>query len=169
MEWNMSTPFEDLEFIADYLPDEGESVVVSRRNGELVCQSVSATNGQEGISDAELYGRLVLANERLGRLSVVPVWICLLGAFALCVAFFHLSQVGWQGWYVAVGVAAITALLGSTWVAILRARLFRREIVPMLDNQMRRRGFNRFALVGAIRQHPELGALLTELARGIEK
>lgn len=163
----MSSPFEELEYLADYLPEEGESVVVTRRNGELVCQAISTASEKEGVADTELYGRLVLANERLDRLNVVPLWSCALGAFVTAVAFFQFTHIGWPGWYVAVGIAAVAGLACSSWIAVRRERLFRREIVPMLDRQMRHGGFTQYALVGAIRQHPELSALLTELSRGV--
>src|SRR5262249_47685792 len=148
------------------LPDEGESLMVTRRDGELVCQTVAANSTPDGISDAELYGRLVLANERLNRLGIVPLWSCGLATFAVCVAFFQLSGIGWPGWYAGAGILAVAALSCSAWIAARRDRLFRRDVVPMLEAQMRRRKLNRYALVGAIRQHPELSSLLTELARG---
>ncbi|MGQ0637530.1 MAG: hypothetical protein ACT4QC_23225 [Planctomycetaceae bacterium] len=164
----MNTPYEDLEFLAEYLPDEGESVVVTRKDGELVCQSVAAPSGPAGISDAELYGRLVLANERLAALALVPVWSCLLGALAIAGAFFRFSGLGLEAWYVALGLAALASLIGSSWMAIRRRNLYRREVHPMLESQLRRRGASRFLLVGAIRQHPELACLLSEVVRATD-
>jgi hypothetical protein len=166
MESRMNTPFEDLEYLADYLPDEGESVVLTRRDGELVCQSVAASSAPEGISDAELYGRLVLSNERLVALALVPVWSCLLGGLAVGGALFHFSGLGLEAWYVALGLAALASLVGSSWTVVRRRKLFQRAIRPMLENQMRRRRCSPFLMIGAVRQHPELACLLTELVRG---
>jgi hypothetical protein len=67
---------------------------------------------------------------------------------------------------VALGLAALASLIGSTWTAIRRKNLFEREIRPMLESQARRRGLSRYVLLGAIRQHPELACLLTEVVRG---
>jgi hypothetical protein len=161
----MSTPFEDLEYLADYLPEEGESVVVSRRGGDLVCQPVHAESYRDGIADAELYGRLVLANERLNGLSAVPYWSCLFAAVGFCLALFGWTDVGWNGWYLALAVIATAVLGGSTWAAQRRRRFYQEDVRAMLDSQMRRRQINRYVLVGAVRQHPELSTLLDELSR----
>jgi hypothetical protein len=162
----MSTPYEELENLAEFLPEEGESLIVSRRGGELVCQPLNPEEGsREGIADGELYGRLVLANERLGALAAVPVWTCMGIAFAACVAFHKLTGIGWEGWYVDVAVAFLAAMSFTVWATIRRRRLYAAEIRPMLDSQLRARGLNRFAIVGALRQHPELRCLLDELSR----
>lgn len=165
----MNTPFEDLEYLADYLPEEGETVVVTRRDGELVCHQVASETAQAGVADAELYGRLILANERLTDLALVPMWVCLLAAFGIDIAFFQLSGVGWHGWYVAVGIAAVAGLTCTTWIAVRRRNHYRKQIRPMLERQMRKRGLNQFALVAAVRQHPELACLLTEVSRGAQE
>ena len=70
----MSTPFEELEYLSDYLPEEGESVIVTRRAGELVCESGPGGRYGDGLLDPELYGRLVQWNLRLSSLSVLPIW-----------------------------------------------------------------------------------------------
>jgi hypothetical protein len=161
----MNTPFEELEYLADFLPEEGESMVVSRRGGELVCQPVQTENYRDGIADAELYGRLVLANERLNGLAVVPFWSCLFAALGCCVILFEWTDMGWNGWYLALAAAATAVLGGGAWAAQRRRRFYQKVVRAMLDNQMRRRHINRYALVGAIRQHPELSTLLDELSR----
>lgn len=161
----MNTPFEDLEYLSDYLPDEGESVIVTRRGGELICQPMQGDTYREGVGDSELYGRLVIANEHLSRLAVVPLWTSLFVAFAAAVAFYQLSGVGWEGWYVALAIGASGLLAGMSWVSRRRRQVFETDIRLMLDSQMRRRSLNRFALIGAIRQHPELATLLDEISR----
>ena len=55
----MNSPFEELEYLADYLPDEGEAVIVVRKDGELVCEAFQREKYQEGITDPEFYGRLI--------------------------------------------------------------------------------------------------------------
>jgi hypothetical protein len=160
----MGTPFEELEYLSDFLPDEGESLVVSRRGGELVCQPLERDGGREGVSDGELYGRLVLANERLAGLAAVPVWSCLGACFALCAAFHELTGIGWSGWYVDAAIAFFSALGCSTWIAHRRRRLYRKSIGPMLEAQFRNRDLNRFALVGSIRQHSELRTLFDQVS-----
>lgn len=161
----MSTPFEELEYLSDFLPDEGESLVVSRRGGELVCQPLQPESYRDGISDAELYGRLVLANEHLNGLNSLPFWSCLFAATGVCLALFEWTDIGWNGWYLALAVVAMAAVGGSVWAAQRRRRFYQEFVRAMLDSQLRRRQINRYVLVGAIRQHPELSTLLDELSR----
>ena len=58
----MNNPYEDLEYLAEFLPEEGESVIVTRRRGQLVCESYFETHAtppaQAGLIDREFYGRL---------------------------------------------------------------------------------------------------------------
>lgn len=159
----MNSPFEDLEYLADYLPDEGEAVVVIRRGGELICEPFRQEAWREGISDSELYGRLVQANERLAVLGVLPLWVSTLAAFCLCVAFHHLTKIGWSGWYADLGIGLLALIGFFSWMRHRRRQLFRNEIRPMLETQMRRRELQKFSVIGAIRQHSELSSLLDEL------
>lgn len=164
----MNTPFEDLEFLADYLPDEGETVVVTRRGGELICQPVRQESFREGVTDAELYGRLILANERLNTRGTLPIWIGLLLTFATCLTFHRLTGMGWEAWYVDASIAFFAAMAVTGWIVIRRRLLFRRDIRPMLENQFRLRGLNRFTVIGSVRQHPELRTLLDEMTTWAE-
>lgn len=159
----MNSPFEDLEYLADYLPDEGEAVVVIRRGGELICEPFRDEAWREGISDPELYGRLVQANERLSARGVVPMWSSALLAFCLCIAFHHLTEVGWSGWYADLGIGFLAAMGCVSWIRHRRRQLFRDQIRPMLEAQLRRRDLRRYAVIGAIRQHSELKHLMDEL------
>jgi hypothetical protein len=49
----MFTPFEELEHLAEYLPDEGESVLITRKDGELVCTEWSSGELRDGIDAPE--------------------------------------------------------------------------------------------------------------------
>ncbi len=63
----MNTPFEDLEYLADYLPDEGEAMLVSRRDGEGV-----DTKGRDPVLPTLCFVIVVLAIlAALGR-SAMP-------------------------------------------------------------------------------------------------
>jgi hypothetical protein len=161
----MHTPFEDLEYLADFLPEEGEAVVVTRRHGELVCRPLQEESFREGVTDAELYGRLVLANERLNACGTIPLWIGALVALVLCLAYHEFTGIGWEGWYVDASIAFFAGLGAFTWIGMSRRRIFERDIRPMLEDQVRRRGINRYALIGSIRQHAEMRTLLDDIAR----
>lgn len=161
----MSTPFEELEYLADYLPDEGESVVVTRRSGELVCESLLQSQHPDGISDPEFYGRLVQCNERLNSQSAMPMWCCVIFFFWACVAVHQWSGLGWNGWYLDVGLGLIVLLGCFSWIRRRQTALFGTEIRPMLNWQIRRRRLDRYVILGAMRQHSELRTLLDEMSR----
>lgn len=161
----MPTPFEELEYLADYLPDEGESVVVSRREGELVCESTFHGQFHDGISDPEFYGRLVQCNERLNQLSAGPLWWAVILGFWLCVVVHKLTRLGWEGWYLDVGVGLMVMMACFAWIRRRQAAVFVTEMRPMLNYQLRQRRLDRFSLLGALRQHPELRTLMSEMSR----
>jgi len=159
----MSTPFEDLEYLADYLPEEGEAVIVARRDGELVCEPYSATSSETTL-DPELYGRLVHANVRLAAVGTTPLGVSVIAAFALCVAIHQIFQLGWNWWYVDVGIILLTLLCGARWIEERQKRLFLRRIQPVLAAQLRQRGMQKYVLIGILRQRPELRRLLDAIA-----
>lgn len=161
----MNTPYEELEYLADYLPDEGEAVLVTRREGELVCESYQRESTVPGLSDPEFYGRLVQANERLNTVGARPLWASVLFLFWACVAVHQVGGLGWEGWPYDAGLALMTPAGCFAWIKARQARVFRDEIYPIIRWQFRRRGLDRYTLIGAIRHHPELRTLLDELVR----
>lgn len=72
----MFSPFEELEYLAEYLPDEGEVVLITRQSGDLVCKPLMDNDLRDGISDTQLYGFLIQANERLELAQRTPIWFC---------------------------------------------------------------------------------------------
>src|SRR5579872_1940670 len=153
----MTTPFEDLEYLADYLPDEGEAVIVARRGGELICEPLRQDSPQERALDAELYGRLVQANERLKSVGAPALWgTALMLIFGACLALHKSADVAWEGWYFDVGILLAGGAVCYGWIQLRQRRLFREQIRPMLDAQLRCRGINRYGLMGVARQHAEL-------------
>lgn len=160
----MSTPFEDLEYLADFLPEEGETMLVTRHDGELTCEPFRQDSGREGIADSEFYGRLVQASERLSVLGRMPLWICLVSWFWVCVAFHLSTGIRWTGWFLDVGTGIMVLMGCLCWIRHRQKRLFQGEIRPMLESEIRRRGLQKYAVIGAIRQHPEMRSLMDELS-----
>jgi hypothetical protein len=156
----MSTPFEEIEQLADLLPEEGEALLVSRRDGELVCEPFRPDAIREGLTDAELYGRLVQANERLDALTRWPLWVTAAGLFLTCTVWHLFTGISWRGWYVDVGLTLIGVMSSVRWIHSRQLHLFRTQITPMLDAQTDRRDGSKFALIGAVRQHTELRTLM---------
>ena len=187
----MKSPYEELEYIADHLPDEGEAVVVSRQRGEIVCeayreptptsqpqvaQKVAAVvppfptapiveNNLPGLTDPALYGRLLQANERLKGCVWSYIWPWVLSIYWLCVGCHWLTTSGWSTWYLDIGIALIVSIGAIVWIQHQQWKLFHNEICPVLERQMAERETNKYKLLSEMRQHPELKLLVTVLSR----
>ena len=164
----MFTPFEELEYLAEYLPDEGETVLVTRRGGELVCEPYQRDAAKPVISDTAFYGRLVQANERLAAAAMLPVCSTVLLTFGACVAVHKLTGIGWNGWFLDVGLTLVAFVACGVWIRIRRVRLFQTAIRGMLSRQLRITRGNSYTLLGEMRPHPELTTLAKELYRWID-
>lgn len=159
----MFSPFEELEYIADFLPEDGESVVISREGGELHCKPFQPNDLCDGIQDAKLYGFLVQANERLASVGTFPIWVMVTGMIWLCIALFASGLMGWSQWYVVPGLS-VPILYGCVaWIRQRQHRLFRLEILPALHRELYQRNISRYALLAGVRQHAEFRTLLDEL------
>lgn len=163
----MNTPYEDLEAIVDHLPDEGEAVVILRRGGSLHCEPFRPQERQPML-DPELYGRLVQAATRLDQLGERVVWLFVMAAFWVAVAYHHVSGTGLAGWYVDVGILLVAIGAYTLLLELRESHLFRTEIRPMLELQLRKRDLSRFVFIGAVHEHPELKPLFGHLARWVD-
>jgi len=161
----MFTPFEELEYLAEYLPEEGESVLISRKDGELVCQPWRTEGLRDGIEEAPLYGLLVQANERLNARANLPLWATGLGLFWLLVTLFTVGGFGWNSWFLVPGLG-LFALWGCfLWIRQRQRTTFQHELRPRIDHAMRQRGIDPHALTAGMRQHAELRTLLDEFVQ----
>lgn len=161
----MFTPFEELEYLADFLPEEGESIIVTRQFGELKCESFGADSLRDGIDDAELYGKLVQANEQLNAQGIRPIWGCLLGWFWMSATLFVLGGFGWGEWYLPVGLAMLAASACYHWIHLRQRHMFEQQIAPQLRQEMERAQISLHALIAGVRQHVEFRTLLDELVQ----
>lgn len=159
----MFSPFEELEFLAEYLPDEGETVLVTRQDGELVCQPHRCDDLREGVADPELYGRLVQANERLNAQGMLPLWGSIGGMVAAGILLHGVLGLGWSEWYAIPGIAFLAMYGCFSWIRRRQRQLFRNELMPRLLVELHRRNLDRFSLIAGVRQHAELRTLLDEL------
>ena len=164
----MKTPFEELEFLADYLPEEGESVVVSRHAGELQCESLVAENARTGIDHPEFYGRMVQANLRLEACISLPCWAAISLFFCGAVLLQISGLLGWGYWYAYAGLALVALAGTRSWIATRQQQLFRTEICPMMAWQLQRHRLEKFALIGALQQHTELRHLAYYMTRWLD-
>ena len=161
----MFSPYEELEYLADYLPDEGEIVLVTRESGELVCKPWTRHDLREGVDDAGLYGFLVQANEQLAAASAFPIWAVSIGILWLGILLHGIVDLSVDYWYLVPGIA-FPAVFGCVlWIRKRQHLFFRDRILPKLQQELRRRELHLFALIAGVRQHSELRTLLDELIR----
>ncbi|WP_437204392.1 hypothetical protein [Planctomicrobium sp. SH664] len=159
----MNSPYEELEYLADHLPEEGETLLVSRESGELICKSVSRSNLRGGIEDAELYGLLVKANERLHAAGVLPLWLSVIGVVWAGILLHLMHLLSWSGWFFVPGLAFVLLFAVFQWIRIRQRKLFRQKILPGLRPSLLQHGISPAALIAGVRQHVELRAVLDEL------
>lgn len=163
----MFSPYEELEYLSNFLPDEGEAVLVLREEGELICKPWCRGNLRDGIDDADLYGRLVFANERLNLAGALPLWAGSLGLVWAAITLHGLLGFGWAYWYLVPSLAPLVLYGCFQWIRYRQHRAFRDEILPPLRAEMSRLQITPHALMAGIRQHAELRTLLDELVRWV--
>lgn len=163
----MLSPFEELEYLSDFLPEEGEAVVVSRQAGELVCEPLQPDSLREGITDPRLYGVLVQANERLNALGALPIWVTVIGFFWLCAGLAALEKLDWQQWFLVPCIGLLLLPACIAWIRYRQHRMFTRELLPLLESVLYGHRTDPHAFLGAVRQHEEMRTLMDELIRWI--
>lgn len=165
----MATPFEELEYLSEHLPDEGESVLITRKDGELLCETRASDGLRDGIDEAELYGLLVECNERLTMRAARPLWATTFVTFATLVTLFTVGGLGWSSWFLVPG-AVFVALWGCfTWIRSRQLRLFARELRPRIAAAIEEREIDTHSLIAGMRQHGELRTLLDLFIAGVER
>jgi hypothetical protein len=161
----MFSPYEELEYLSDYLPEEGEVVLLTRQSGELVCKPYGHTDLREGIEDAELYGALVQANERLQLIGQLPFWLAAIILFWLVILVHGVMQVSWDNWYLMPAAGFLLFYGAMSWTRMRQRRMFRSQILPAIIQELARRRIRPYALIAGVRQHGELRTLLDGLVR----
>lgn len=164
-EFPVFSPYEELEYLADFLPEEGEMVLLTRQSGELVCKPWSNADLRDGIDDSELYGFLVQANERLHTAGAFPLWVGLMGILWLAILLHGVIGLDWTYWYLTPGVSVPLLFAVVHWIRHRQQKLFVRGILPPLRRELSKRRIPYFSLLSGVRQHGELRSLLDELVR----
>jgi hypothetical protein len=162
----VNTPYEELEYVAEFLPEEGEAIVLVRRNGDLVCEPFQKDQIRPALSNqVEFFGHLVQANERLWALAVYPVWCCAALFLLTCILVHKLTWIGWSGWYWDVGIGLLTIGICYIWIRFRRSRYFHNQLQPMLVQHMRRCSIEKYSLIGDVRKEAKLKSLMAEMWR----
>lgn len=159
----MNNPYEDLEYLAEFLPEEGESVVISRRRGQLVCESyfepMSGYTPQQSLVDRELYGRLAVVNARLQAQWQTPALITALLFYWLSVASYRLAGLNWSAWQHGLGLAIVMAFACYVYVQWSTRRYFVSQVCPQLQKWMSEHQLDKYTLIAWLTMHRNLSAL----------
>lgn len=161
----MFSPYEELEYLADFLPEEGETVMISRQQGELVCKPCNREQLRDGVDEADLYGRLVQANERLAAAHSLPLWVGVIGLVWISIALHVGLGLGWNMWFVVPGLSFPVMFSCLQWGKQRQGDVFRSQVLPGIRYEINRRQISIYQLISGVRQHAELRNLLDELVR----
>ncbi len=159
----MFSPYEELEYLSDYLPEEGEAVLVVRESGELICKPWNQSDLRDGIHDSQLYGMLVQANERLNAVGSTPLWVAGFALIWLAIIVHGVLGIGWDRWYLVPGCSIPILYAALFWTKKRQQAYFQNAILPMLQTELRNRQTPFYSLVAGIRQHEEFRCLLDEI------
>lgn len=165
----MSSPFEELEYLADFLPEEGESVVVSRRRGQLVCETLLEpspfTSTPSSQIDRGLFGRLATINARLKNLKTGPILVTLLSCYWICVVMHRFFAIGWSGWYLDLGLGLLMGVACYLYVQYRQRKYFLEIICPLMKQLMQDHQLEKYSLIAYLSQHRNLSSLASAFTR----
>ncbi len=165
----MNSPFEDLEYLADFLPEEGESVIMSRRRGQLVCETylepTPFPSTPPGRIDRELFGRMTTINTRLRNLKIGPVLVTLLSYYWLCVMMHRVFSLGWAGWYLDLGLGLLMSVSCYLYVQFRQRKYFLEIVCPLMKQLMQDHQLEKYSLIAYLSQHRNLSTLASAFTR----
>lgn len=161
----MFTPFEELEYLSEYLPEEGECVLVTRQDGELHCTEWHGDRLRDGIDDASLYGLLVQCNEALNARATLPLWATGVGVFWLLTVAFVVGGLGWDRWFLVPGAGLTGLWMCFLWIRLRQRWTFQSQLLPRIQAAVRARQIDVSSLLAGMRQHAELRTLLDQFAQ----
>jgi len=166
----MNNPYEELEYLADFLPDEGEAVIVSRRRGQLVCETyfepMTTSNSSQGQQiDRELYGRLSMVESRLKLLWQTPAMVSVLAFYWVCVVLHRVFELGWSAWYLDLGLGMMIVAGCYHYVQYQRRRYFLEAVCPALQKWMVDHQLDKYTLIAWLTAHRNLSTLREALTR----
>lgn len=159
----MFSPYEELEYLSEYLPAEGEVVLVTRQSGELVCKPWAQNDLRDGIQESQLYGFLVQANERLVAARSTPLWFMSIAVVWLTIMLHGVLGFGWGQWYILPGLTFLLVFGCRHWIHRRQQAYFQNAILPKLEAELQNRRIPFYSLVAGIRQHEEFQMLLDEI------
>ncbi len=172
------TPYEEIESIADFLPDEGKSVTLTRRKGQLVVEDLSSRRqhqddvnrerqlaAKQKLAEETLIGHLVQSKERLQHASLRTPVVFLVMTYAICVGL-HMYY-GWSAINFPVVLSVIFFSGLAYWCNEQREvkRRFIYQVCPELDRVLTERNVDKFQLLGILKRDPEMAPLTRAISR----
>jgi hypothetical protein len=173
------TPYEEIETIADFLPDEGKTVTLTRRKGQLIVEDASLHQKQQQdlmiqermlaakqrVAEETLFGHLVQASERLQHYSIKSFLFTLLAIYSVSVGVHY--YMGWSAVNIPV-VVGMALVFVSGYLLNERAELKKRfiyHVCPELDRVLTDRNIDKYQLLGIMRNNRDLAMLARAISR----
>lgn len=172
------SPYEEIETIADFLPEEGQSITLTRRKGQLVVDDVTQKNRQQDaltqerlrqakqrVAEETLFGHLVQANERLQNFSIKNFLFAILLTYATSMGLSW--YLGWESMNAGV-VVGVTLTILAGFVLNERNEVKKRfvyQVCPELDRVLTERNIDKFHLLGMMKNHKDLAPLARAISR----
>ena len=157
----MASPYEDFEQIADFLPSEGRAVILFRENGELHAEPY-AERPDEATFDDMTMGALLVANTKLDNVGTHVVWGVGVGLFVLLGVCWKAFEMGAAFWWLHVALTLGAFFVYTRWVESQEAVVFRREVLPLLQDIQQMHCLNDHALLAVLTTYGDLRDLAEE-------
>lgn len=165
----MNNPYEDLEYLSENLPDEGESVIISRRRGQLVCEpfmdSQTSSESTAGVINREFYGRLVATNAKLRHFWSRPLILALLLIYAVSIGMQQFFHLGWSDWVLYLAAATVILVSVGSLVRFRQRIYFRSIVCPLLQQLMSDHQIDKYSLIAYLSTQRQLGPLYVAMTR----
>ncbi|MBL4886051.1 MAG: hypothetical protein JKY95_16145 [Planctomycetaceae bacterium] len=165
----MNSPFEDLEYLADFLPEEGESVLMTRRRGQLVCETYIEPASSQAAStasvDRELFGRMTTISARLNQLKTGPILVTVLSYYWMCVLMHRTLNLGWSGWYLDLGLGLLLGVSCYLFVQFRQRKYFLEIVCPLMKQLMQDHQLDKYSLIAYLSQYRNLTTLASAFTR----
>jgi hypothetical protein len=118
----------------------------------------------------ELYGMLLLANQKISNVGTAAVWLMIVGTITVCVGIHKnwvdniagIDIVKLQGWGVYVLITIVTFILFSFYTGI-RERGEYQRIKPEIIKYLRTQGISIYSLLAKIEDDPNLSSIAEQL------
>jgi hypothetical protein len=127
---------------------------------------------ESGLRDEheELYGMLLLANQKIGNVGTAAVWLMIVGTITVCVGIHKnwLDNIGgidiakFQGWGVYVLITVVTFILFSFYTGV-RERGEYQRIKPEIIKYLRQQQISIYSLLAKIEDDPNLSSIAEQL------